>query len=70
MCTGRTRPNIAASFNIMRSLKTPFSFDLTDNDVYGEAVGENHNNNNFRNDVTRLSLTPPEQPGGDVSPLA
>ena len=53
----------------MRSLKTPLSFDLTANDVYGEAVGENYNNNNFKNEVRRLSLTPPEQQDGDVSPL-
>ena len=56
----------------MHTFNSPFPLcELTDIDVFGgEAVGENHNNNNFRNDVPRLSLTPPEQPGGDVIPLA
>ena len=53
----------------MRSFKTPFSLQLTNNDVFGEAVGENYNNNNFKNEVPRLSLTPPEQQDGGVSPL-
>ena len=67
VCTGRNGPNTAASFNIMRSFKSPFPLDLTNSDVYGtdgEAVGENHNNNNFRNNVPRF-LTPPEGQGGD-----
>ena len=51
-------------------MKSQFPFDLTDSVVYGEAVDENHNNNNFRNDANRISPTPPEHPGGDVSPLA
>ena len=72
MCTGRNGPNTAVSFNIMRSFNSPFPLDeLTDIDVFGvggEAVGENHNNNNFRNNVPQF-LTPPEQQGEDDSSL-
>ena len=57
----------------MRSFKTPFSLQLTNNDVFGEAVGENNNNNNFNNftnTIPHLSLTPPEQQdeGGSWTP--
>ena len=54
----------------MRSFKTPFSLQLTNNDVFGEAVGENYNNNNFKNEIPHLSLTPPEQQdeGGSWTP--
>ena len=71
MCTGRNRPNTAASFDTMRCLKSPSLLDLFDTDIFGvrgEAVGKNHYNNNIKNDVIH-QLTPPEQPGEDVSPL-
>ena len=57
----------------MRSFNSPCPLKLTDKDVLGrndifgfggEEVGENHNNNNFGNNVPRF-LTPPEGQGGD-----
>ena len=77
VCTGRNGPNTAASFNIMRSFNSPCPLKLTDKDVLlggndifgfgGEAVGKNHNNKNFGNNITRF-LTPPEgQDGDDIS---
>ena len=44
-------------------------FKLTNSVVYGEEADENYINNCLRDDVNPLSLSPPEHPGGNMSPL-
>ena len=73
MCTGRNRPNTAASFEIMLSFKSGIGksphFELDNGVVFGEESNENNFNSWLRTDgnntpshslMTPIPLTPPE----------
>ena len=62
MCTDRNRPNTAASFESMLSLKSgiksPFPFELDEN-ICGETVNEEIFNSIVRNEGGNTTITSP-----------